>query len=39
MLKKITRMIEEGLDAEALVEDALVRKTLDNVTTIVAKFE
>ena len=32
-------MIEEDLGAEALVEDALARRTFDNVTAIVAKFE
>lgn len=38
-IERLIKMIEEDLDAEELVEDALTRKTGDNVTAIVIKFK
>ncbi len=35
--ERIAKLVEEGADASALVEDALLRQTGDNVTVLVAK--
>lgn len=38
-IEQLVKMVEEGSGAAVLVEDALARKTGDNVTAIVVKFK